>query len=102
MRGPPTAHSSTGRPRRVRRRGARVRRAARCAHGGRARAARLTAARSRQHLHRMRIDPASAECLVYTFKEGLLSAVAHDLKIRVERFEIEVTPGEGGAPPSSV
>jgi polyisoprenoid-binding protein YceI len=31
-----------------------------------------------------------AEAFVYTFKEGLLSAVAHDLKIRVERVELEV------------
>jgi len=38
----------------------------------------------------LRFDQDSAECLVFTFKEGLLSAVAHDLKIRVERFEIAV------------
>lgn len=37
-----------------------------------------------------RFDQDSAECLVFTFKEGLLSAVAHDLKIRVENFEIAV------------
>lgn len=30
-----------------------------------------------------------AECRVYTFKEGLLSAVAHDLELRVERFWLE-------------
>jgi hypothetical protein len=35
-------------------------------------------------------DPSSAECLVLTFKEGLLSAVAHDLQIRVGRFDIDV------------
>ena len=34
-------------------------------------------------------DAASAECLVFTYKEGLLSAIAHDLKIRVTRFSIE-------------
>ena len=32
----------------------------------------------------------SADVLVFTFKEGLLSAVAHDLKIRVNRFAIHV------------
>jgi polyisoprenoid-binding protein YceI len=30
-----------------------------------------------------------AEAFVYTFKEGILSAVAHDLKIRVERLELD-------------
>lgn len=30
-----------------------------------------------------------AECLVFTYKDGLLSAVAHDLKIIVERFEVK-------------
>ena len=30
-----------------------------------------------------------ADCRVYTFKEGLLSAMAHDLEIRVERFHVE-------------
>ncbi len=32
----------------------------------------------------------SAEVLIYTFKEGLLSAVAHDLKLRVTAFHIEI------------
>jgi polyisoprenoid-binding protein YceI len=36
------------------------------------------------------LDPSSAEVLVFTFKEGLLSAVAHDLKLRVKKFGIEV------------
>ena len=35
-------------------------------------------------------DATSAECLVLTFKEGLLSAIAHDLQIRVTRFSIDV------------
>lgn len=35
-----------------------------------------------------RYDQQSGECLVFTFKEGLLSAVAHDLKIRVGRWEL--------------
>jgi hypothetical protein len=39
-----------------------------------------------------RFDAGSAEVLVFTFKEGLLSAVAHDLKLRVGRFEIEEAP----------
>ena len=37
-------------------------------------------------------DESQAECLVFTFKEGLLSKVAHDLKIRVTRFSADVTP----------
>jgi polyisoprenoid-binding protein YceI len=36
------------------------------------------------------LDPSSAEVLVFTFKEGLLSAVAHDLKLRVTKFGIDV------------
>jgi len=35
-------------------------------------------------------DASNAECLVFAFKEGLLSRAAHDLKIRVGRFEIDV------------
>jgi polyisoprenoid-binding protein YceI len=37
-----------------------------------------------------RYDPGKAEVLVFTFKEGMLSAMAHDLKIRVERFSLEI------------
>lgn len=35
----------------------------------------------------------SASCHVFTFKEGLLSGVAHDLKIVVERCSISYWPG---------
>ena len=35
-------------------------------------------------------DASTAECRVFTEKEGLLSAVAHDLEIDVERFEVRV------------
>jgi hypothetical protein len=38
----------------------------------------------------LHFDASSAECLVLTFKEGLLSAIAHDLEIRVERFDLDV------------
>lgn len=37
-----------------------------------------------------RYDATSAECLVFTFKEGLLSPIAHDLRLKVTRFSIEV------------
>jgi hypothetical protein len=37
-----------------------------------------------------KLDQDSAECFVFTYKEGLLSAVAHDLKIKVTRFQIDV------------
>ena len=36
-------------------------------------------------------DESQAECVVFTFKEGLLSKVAHDLKIRVTRVSADVT-----------
>jgi hypothetical protein len=35
-------------------------------------------------------DASTAECLVFTFKEGLLSAIAHDLKIQVARFTVTI------------
>lgn len=37
-----------------------------------------------------RYDSHNAECFVFTFKEGLLSPVAHDLRLRVGRFAIDV------------
>lgn len=37
-----------------------------------------------------RFDAYNSECLVFSFKEGLLAPIAHDLKLRVERFSIEV------------
>lgn len=37
-----------------------------------------------------RFNASNAECYVFTFKEGLLSAVAHDLKIKVTDFDIEL------------
>ena len=38
-------------------------------------------------------DSTSAECFVFTFKEGLLSPVAHDLRLRITRFSLEVDAG---------
>jgi hypothetical protein len=38
----------------------------------------------------IRFDASCAESLVYTEKAGLLSGVAHDLKLRVEQFEIVI------------
>lgn len=40
-------------------------------------------------------DATTATCHVFTFKEGVLSAVAHDLRIRVERFTIEIDETAG-------
>jgi polyisoprenoid-binding protein YceI len=37
-----------------------------------------------------RYDASNAEVLVFSYKDGLLAKMAHDLKIRVERFTIEV------------
>jgi polyisoprenoid-binding protein YceI len=39
-----------------------------------------------------RYDQTQAECLVFTFKEGLLSKIAHDLKVSVTRFSVDVAP----------
>lgn len=37
-----------------------------------------------------RFDAYNSECFVFSFKDGLLAPIAHDLKMRVERFSIEV------------
>ena len=37
-----------------------------------------------------RYDASLAEILVFTFKEGLLGAVAHDLKLKATKFTLEV------------
>lgn len=38
----------------------------------------------------MHLDATTADCTIFTFKEGLLSAVAHDLQIRVTAFAITI------------
>ncbi|MCX4243712.1 YceI family protein [Paraliomyxa miuraensis] len=42
-----------------------------------------------------RYDATTAECHVFTFKEGMLSAIAHDLRIRVARFTIDIDAATG-------
>jgi hypothetical protein len=42
-----------------------------------------------------RYEAGQAECWIFTFKEGLLSAVAHDLKLRVTKLAV-VVDGESG------
>ncbi len=42
-----------------------------------------------------RFDSGNARCDVFTFKEGLLSPVAHDLRLRVGSFSIEVDEAAG-------
>jgi polyisoprenoid-binding protein YceI len=34
-----------------------------------------------------------ATCRIYTYKEGVLAAVGHDLLLAIERFELTVEPG---------
>jgi polyisoprenoid-binding protein YceI len=38
----------------------------------------------------MKLDPTSARCWVFVYREGLLSAVGHDLKLAVTSFTIDV------------
>ena len=38
----------------------------------------------------MKLDQNSAECFIYTWREGALAAIGHDLKIDVTRFEIDL------------
>ena len=42
-----------------------------------------------------RYDASNAQCQVFTFKEGLLSKIAHDLKIDVTDFSLEVDTDAG-------
>lgn len=37
-----------------------------------------------------RYDAYNSECQIFSFKDGLLAKLAHDLKLQVERFSIEV------------
>jgi polyisoprenoid-binding protein YceI len=37
-------------------------------------------------------DSTTAQCLVFTFKDGLLSKIAHDLKLRATRWSLHVDP----------
>ena len=37
-----------------------------------------------------RLDAGTAECLVFTYREGLAAAMGHDLKLRVGSFAIEI------------
>ena len=39
----------------------------------------------------MRFDAGSADCRVFTYKEGPLSPFGHDLELRVSRFTVEVS-----------
>lgn len=39
----------------------------------------------------MKHDAASAEVLVYSYREGILSAVGHDICLRVTRFTIDIS-----------
>ncbi|MFK7991346.1 MAG: YceI family protein [Sandaracinaceae bacterium] len=41
-------------------------------------------------------DASSAECQLFTFKEGLLSAVAHDLELSVRTFELQLEDDYSG------
>ena len=35
-------------------------------------------------------DQSNAECHIYTFKDGFLATLAHDLKLKASRFEIKI------------
>lgn len=45
----------------------------------------------------MRFDDKSGTCNVFTYKEGMLSAVAHDLKLVVGRWSLEINAGDTDA-----
>lgn len=38
------------------------------------------------------LGPPAAECRVFTYREGLLSSLGHDLELEVTRFEVRVDP----------
>jgi polyisoprenoid-binding protein YceI len=35
-------------------------------------------------------DATNTECLIFTYKEGLLSAIAHDLKLKVSQLQLNI------------
>jgi polyisoprenoid-binding protein YceI len=39
----------------------------------------------------MRYDEGSADCRVFTFKDGMLSPLGHDLELQVTRFTVDVS-----------
>lgn len=39
-------------------------------------------------------DGTTAKCRVYTYKEGLLSAVGHDVQLQVRTFRVDAEPGQ--------
>ena len=43
----------------------------------------------------LRYDAASAQCLLWTYKEGLFAAVGHDLLLRLARFELQIDEEKG-------
>ena len=45
----------------------------------------------------LKLNAADAACLIFTFKEGLLSALAHDLKFKVLKFEMEIKISNRGS-----
>lgn len=49
------------------------------------------------------LDAAQVECHVFTFKEGALSALAHDLELKVTRLTLEISAvSSQGAEPTDV
>jgi polyisoprenoid-binding protein YceI len=38
-------------------------------------------------------DATNTECLIFTYKDGLLSAIAHDLKLKVSQLQLQINEG---------
>lgn len=47
------------------------------------------------HTSLLALSPQNADCFVYTQKDGMLSAVAHDLKLEVRRWSLQADPVTG-------
>src|SRR5688500_7765058 len=43
-------------------------------------------------------DPTTARCRVFTYKEGLLSAVGHDVQLAVDKFTVEASQTSTSSP----
>jgi hypothetical protein len=48
----------------------------------------------------LKFNESNAECAVFTYKQGMLSAVAHNLKLEVSKFEITVQMNDRDNDPS--
>ena len=48
------------------------------------------------------VDSGTVDCFIYTYKDGFLARLAHDLKLRVEQFQIVIRKEVESTPPNRI